>query len=135
MIVPPVLDTEAFDIKSYNNSSIRFVKDTRLTNASGTTFDMNIDRTVSLMDAGEVAADFNIQLTNDMKIVAYKSENKITNTGAQGMDKRGWSCICVDARLVLILHRPLLYSFLIEQELREGTIVNDDISVRYRRIG
>ena len=38
------------------------MKDTRLTNASGTTFDMNIDRTVSLMDAGEVAADFNIQL-------------------------------------------------------------------------
>ena len=88
-IVPPVLDTEAFDIKSQDNSSIRFVKDTRLTNASGTTFDMNIDRTVSLMDAGEVAADFNIQLTNDMKIVAYKSENKITNTGDKAWTKEG----------------------------------------------
>lgn len=59
---------------------------------------MNIDRTVSLMDAGEVAADFNIQLTNDTKIVAYKSENKITNTGDKAWT-RGWSCICVDARL------------------------------------
>ena len=50
---------------------------------------MNIDRTVSLMDAGEVAADFNIQLTNDMKIEAYKSENKITNTGDKAWTKRG----------------------------------------------
>lgn len=48
---------------------------------------------------GEVAADFNIQLTNDMKIVAYKSENKITNTGDKAWTKEGWSCICVDARL------------------------------------
>lgn len=117
-IVPPVLDTEAFDIKSQDNSSIRFVKDTRLTNASGTTFDMNIDRTVSLMDAGEVAADFNIQLTNDMKIVAYKSENKITNTGDKAWTKRVVLYLC-GCSAVLILHRPLLYSFLISKMRKE----------------
>ena len=42
-----------------------------------------------MIDAGEVAADFNIQLTNDMKIVAYKSENKITNTGDKAWTKEG----------------------------------------------
>ena len=36
-----------------------------------------------------MAADFNIQLTNDMKIVAYKSENKITNTGDKAWTKEG----------------------------------------------
>ena len=48
---------------------------------------MNIDRTVSLMDAGEVAADFDIELADDMKMVAYKSENKITNTGDNAWTK------------------------------------------------
>ena len=41
------------------------------------------------------------------------------------MDKRGWSCICVDARLFLILHRPLLYFIPYKQDA-EGTIVNDE---------
>lgn len=94
------------------------MKDTRLTNASGTTFDMNIDRTVSLMDAGEVAADFNIQLTNDMKIVAYKSENKITNTVTRHGQKRVVLYLC-GCSAVLILHRPLLYSFLISKMRKE----------------
>lgn len=123
-IVPPVLDTEAFDIKSQDNSSIRFVKDTRLTNASGTTFDMNIDRTVSLMDAGEVAADFNIQLTNDMKIVAYKSENKITNTGDKAWTKEGglvsvWMLGCFNPT-------PTTTVFIPYKQDAEGTIVNDE---------
>lgn len=88
-VVPAVLDTEAFDIKSQSDNSIRFVKDTRLENASGTIFNMNIDRTVSLMDADEVATEFDIQIENDMKIVAYKSENKITNTGDNAWTKEG----------------------------------------------
>ena len=34
-VVPAVLDTEPFKVEAQNESSIRFVKDTRLTNASG----------------------------------------------------------------------------------------------------
>ena len=123
-IVPTVLDTEAFAIKSQDDSSVHFVKDTRLTNASGTTFDMNIDRTVSLMNTDEVAADFGIQLSPGMKIVAYKSENKITNTGDSAWTKEGglvsvWMLGCFNPT-------PTTTVFIPYKEDAEGTIVNDE---------
>ena len=81
-------------------------------------------RTVSLMDAGEVAADFNIQLTNDMKIVAYKSENKITNTGDKAWTKEGglvsvWMLGCFNPT-------PTTTVFIPYKQDAEGTIVNDE---------
>lgn len=123
-IVPAVLDTEAFDIKSQSDNSIRFVKDARLINASGTIFDINIDRTVSLMETDEVATDFDIQLTNDMKIVAYKSENKITNKGDNAWTKEGglvsvWMLGCFNPT-------PTTTVFIPYKEDAEGAIVNDE---------
>ena len=120
-VVPTVLDTEAFAIKSQDDSSVHFVKDTRLTNASGTTFDMNIDRTVSLMNTDEVAADFSIQLSPDMKIVAYKSENKITNTGDSAWTKEGglvsvWMLGCFNPTPTTTVFIPY----------KEDAIVNDE---------
>lgn len=123
-LVPSVIDTEAFDVKSQGSGSIHFVKNTRLTNASGTVFDMNIDRTVSLMNADEVAADFGIQLSPDMKIVAYKSDNKITNTGDGAWTKEGglvsvWMLGCFNPT-------PTTTVFIPYKEDAEGTIVNDE---------
>lgn len=123
-VVPTVLDTEAFDIKSQDDSSIRFVKDTRLTNASGTTFDIHIDRIVSLMNAKEVSADFGIQLADGMKIVAYKSENKITNTSEKAWTKEGglvsiWMLGCFNPT-------PTTTVFIPYKQDAEGKIVNDE---------
>ena len=122
-VVPTVLDTEAFTIKSQDKSSIHFAKATRLTNASGTVFDMNIDRTVSLMNADEVAVDFDIQLSPDMKLVAYKSDNKITNTGLNAWTKEGGLVS------VWILSKfnptPTTTVFIPYKEDTEGIIVND----------
>ena len=122
--VPTVIDTEAFDIKSQNDSSIHFVKDTRLSNASGTAFKMNIERTVSLMDADEVATDFDIELAGDIKMVAYKSENKITNTGDKAWTKEGglvsvWMLGCFNPT-------PTTTVFIPYKEDAEGGIVNDE---------
>lgn len=88
-IVPPVLDTEAFEIESQTAGRVHFVKATSLTNASGSRFDMRIDRTVSLMSPEEVAAGFGIRLSDGMKLVAYRSDNRITNTGDRAWTKAG----------------------------------------------
>ena len=119
-----VLDTEAFTIKSQDKSSIHFAKDTRLTNASGTVFDMNIDRTVSLMNADEVAVDFDIQLSPDMKLVAYKSDNKITNTGLNAWTKEG-GLVSV-WMLSMFNPTPTTTVFIPYKEDTEGIIVNDE---------
>lgn len=123
-LVPPVIDTEAYDVKAESKSSIRFVKDTEVKNASGTTFNIHIDRTVSLMDNAEVAAEYGIELGNTMKVVAYKSDNKITNTGSEAWTK--------DKGLVsvwMLSHfnpTPTTTVFIPYNQEAEGRIVNDE---------
>lgn len=95
-----------------------------MTNASGTVFDMNIDRTVSLMNADEVAADFGIQLSPDMKLVAYKSDNKITNTGLNAWTKEG-GLVSV-WMLSMFNPTPTTTVFIPYKEDTEGIIVNDE---------
>lgn len=122
-VVPAVLDTEAFEIKSQDEGSITFSKDAHLTNVSGTTFDMNIDRKVSMMNAADVAKTFGIELSDDMKLVAYESENKITNTGENAWSKDGgmvsvWMLGCFNPT-------PTTTVFVPYNEEGEGVIVND----------
>lgn len=123
-LVPPVIDTEAYDVKAESKSSIRFVKDAEVKNASGTTFHINIDRTVSLMDNAEVAATYGIELGGSMKVVAYKSDNKITNTGSEAWTK--------DKGLVsvwMLSHfnpTPTTTVFIPYNQEAEGRIVNDE---------
>lgn len=88
-VVPTLIDTDTFNIVSQSNDEIRFAKDARLVNASGTSFDFKIDRTVSLMDSKDVSNDFGIDLMEGMKMVAYKSDNTITNTGDSTWTKKG----------------------------------------------
>lgn len=123
-VVPPVIDTEAFVVKSQSSNEIRFVKDCHLTNALGTTFDMNIDRVVSLMNHEEVSEDFGIEIPEDMKMVAYKSDNKITNTGDKAWSKDGglvsvWMLGCFNPT-------PTTTVFIPYDEDAEGKIVNDE---------
>lgn len=123
-VVPAVLDTESFKVESQNRNSIRFVKDTRLENASGTTFDMNIDRSVSLMNADEVAEDFDIQLADGMKMVAYTSENKITNTGENAW-RRETGLVSV-WMLGCFTPTPTTTVFIPYRQDADGTVVNDE---------
>lgn len=123
-VVPPVIDTETYEIKSQSPNEIEFVKDCRLTNASGTTFDINIDRTVSLMDAKQVSEDFGIEFADDMKMVAYKSDNKITNIGDSAWTKDGglvsvWMLGCFNPT-------PTTTVFIPYNQEAEGKIVNDE---------
>lgn len=123
-IVPSVIDTEAFVIESQDSSNVRFVKDARLTNASGTVFDMNIERQVSLMGIEEVVTDFGLELPQNVKMVAYRSDNKITNTGNTSWTKKSglisiWMLGCFNPS-------PTTTVFIPYKRNVEGAIVNDE---------
>ena len=111
-------------MKSEDNNSIRFVKDTQVKNASGTTFNLHIDRTVSLMDNAEVAAEYGIELNSTMKVVAYKSDNKITNTGSDAWTKeKGLVSVWM---LSHFNPTPTTTVFIPYNQAEEGRIVNDE---------
>ncbi len=83
---PPLIDTWPFEITERTKESVLFGKSATLTNYSGYTFEIKIDRRVTLIPAREIdelsGADF-----KGLNIVAYKSENTLTNTGREEWKK------------------------------------------------
>ncbi|WPJ95465.1 DUF6786 family protein [Coraliomargarita algicola] len=80
---PAVIDTEPFELVERTETSARFRKDTELMNFSGTVFKMAIERTVSLIDASEAGELLGVDLPEGVRLVAYETDNRITNTGEQ----------------------------------------------------
>ena len=122
--VPPVLDIEAFKIQSQSKNCICLTKEGCLTNACGTTFYLNIKRTISLLDINEFAASFNLEFPKDIKAVAYKSDNQITNIGNESWNKET-GLISV---WMLSMFNPTSATtvFIPYKQSRKGKIVNDE---------
>lgn len=121
--VPAMLDTEAFEITAQDTDHIRLVRQAQLTNAAGTTFQIQLDRTVSLMDTAEVARDFGIPLSKELKMVAYRTDNILTNRGNQAWTKEGglvsiWMLGC-------FAPTPTTTVFIPYKQDGQGPIVND----------
>lgn len=84
---PAAVDTEAYDIASQAGDRISFRKDMGLVNASGTRFDLRLDREVRLVPAAEAWKDVGLAMATGVDLVAYESVNHITNTGASPWKK------------------------------------------------
>jgi hypothetical protein len=82
----PAVNEGAFDIVSQEAGRIHFRKVMRLVNYSGTDFDLEVNREVRLLGAAEVAA-LGVSVPAGVKMVAYASDNNITNLGANAWTK------------------------------------------------
>jgi hypothetical protein len=78
---PPLIDTEPFEVTSTSDREVVFSREATLTNYSGTTFTFRIDRTIRLIDPKVFEEPFDLDLPKDARVVAYESENTVTNTG------------------------------------------------------
>jgi hypothetical protein len=83
---PPAVNEGAFDVASQAADRVQFRKVMRLTNYSGTEFDVAVDREVRVLGAAEVAA-LGVPVPAGVKMVAYSSANSITNVGANAWAK------------------------------------------------
>lgn len=86
---PAVIDTVPYEVVSSNPREVWFRHETRIVNYSGTQFDVRIDRTIRLVDADRCAAVLGLESMPEVAIVAFESENTITNTGDQAWGKEG----------------------------------------------
>jgi hypothetical protein len=77
---PPPINEGPFDVTSRAADRIAFKKVMRLVNYSGTVFDLEVDRSVGLLGAPDIAA-LGITVPAGVRTVAFRSENRITNTG------------------------------------------------------
>ncbi|MDX9883895.1 MAG: hypothetical protein RBS73_17675 [Prolixibacteraceae bacterium] len=122
--VPPVLDTEHFEIKNQDSRQVTFTKHAMLKNASGTEFNLGIERRVSLLPKDTLASLFNIDLPDELDVVAYQTDNTITNEGSQAWTKQGG--LLSIWMLGMFNPSPSTTVFIPYQEEGNGVIVNDN---------
>ena len=85
---PKWIDVEPFDTVSTSTTEATFRRDVSFANYSGTPFNVRIDRTVKLLDAGNVWQKLNIPSASGVSVVAFETNNRITNTGQSHWSKQ-----------------------------------------------
>jgi hypothetical protein len=84
--VPKELDTEAFDLVASDKTSAQFEKQMHLENFSGTSFDLKVNRKISLLDDSAIQVLLG-KLPTAVKAVGFQSDNMVTNTGMAEWNK------------------------------------------------
>jgi hypothetical protein len=91
---PPPIDTEAWTVVTKTKQAVQLEKSMTLTNYAGTELQLLADRTITILPKSEITGKAGLPLTDAVKAVGYRTENKITNTGKQAWDeKTGAPCI------------------------------------------
>ena len=79
--VPEPFDWGAWDISSQSPTSVAFRKRMSLVNFSGTPFDIDVERTVKVLNDIEIATTLGTAPGNGVQTVAFESSNTVTNAG------------------------------------------------------
>ncbi len=85
--VPSFIDTASYIVAAAGQSSATFTKQTSVTNFTGTTFNVVIERKITLLSKDEAAAKLHIAVPADVHFVGFETENKVTNTGSSDWTK------------------------------------------------
>ena len=80
---PAVIDTEPFELMKTSSSRAVFRRRASLVNYSGFEFDLQVDRTIRLLERAEVESAFGVRAPDGVRLVAFESENHVTNTGSE----------------------------------------------------
>ena len=123
-VVPPVIDTEPFELVESNSDRAEFVKNTVLTNASGTEFRVGIRRAISLLSMNSLSDLLSIEIPPGIQGVAYQTDNIIQNTGDEAWTRENG--LLSSWMLCMFNPTPTPTVFIPFQEDAEGVIVNDD---------
>lgn len=80
---PAVLDTEPFDVIEKSPDHALFARNFKLSNYSGTVFDVKIERDVRLLPAADVWHHLGVPASAGTSVVGYESANRLTNAGKE----------------------------------------------------
>jgi hypothetical protein len=80
--VPEAFDWGAWEIAGRSASSLKFHKRMALANYSGTTFDVDVERTVTLLTTTDAASMLGLSEAGQARMVAFESNNTVRNAGS-----------------------------------------------------
>lgn len=84
---PAPIDTEPFELISSSTNEVNFKKDIQLENYSGTAFNLSVNRQVRVLEPDEANATLGVTPAPVIKMVAFESSNRMTNTGDKPWEK------------------------------------------------
>lgn len=84
---PAILDTLPFEVTGKSRDRAAFAAKFSLTNYSGTKFDVAVNRQVRLLDAATTWKKLGVPPADNVSLVAYESDNRITNAGQSAWKK------------------------------------------------
>lgn len=79
--VPPSIDTLPFTVVSSDKDKVVFSHTTSLDNYKGSTFDLEINRSVTLLGRPALSEKLGQEIPDNVKWVAYETENIVKNAG------------------------------------------------------
>ncbi len=78
---PKLIDLKPFDVKWKTSNKVIFTKTASLTNYSGFTFDLAIEREVKVLSTKEIIDELGLNNADGIKAVAYQTTNTLKNIG------------------------------------------------------
>ena len=126
-VVPKEIDTEPFEVVEQTSVRVGFRKNFTLTNASGTTMKIGIERTVKLLDLNDTENALGMNLDKSLALVGYESVNTLFNSGQEAWNEKTGAL----SIWMLSMFNPspsglVFIPFKKGSENEKGTRVNDD---------
>lgn len=81
--VPAAFAEGAWTIEEQSDTSVTYTRSMQVTNYGGTTFDLNVERTVRLLTDDDVAAHLDTAVPDGAQWVGFETINRVTNTGEE----------------------------------------------------
>jgi len=86
---PALIDTQPYEVKTKTDREVTFRHEAKIKNYSDTHFLIRIERTVRLLDRSRIDELLGVKLPPAIDVVAYETENILTNTGDTAWTKDG----------------------------------------------
>jgi hypothetical protein len=78
---PAPIDTLPFKVEAREKNEVEFSAEFSLTNYSGTVFEVEVERSVKLLESADAWKKLGLRRAKDVTVVAYESHNEIENVG------------------------------------------------------
>lgn len=126
-LVPKAIDSEPFNLVSSTSTEAKFEKVMHLENYSGTAFDIQVDRTITLLNKNSINKFLGLELSSDIRSVGFQSVNSIINTGSDTWnEKTGLLSIWILSMLQSNDQTSVVVPFRLGDTTKLGKILTDD---------
>ena len=123
---PEPFDWGAWTVEKQFGTSVTFTKHMDVVNHSGTSFSIDVSRTVQLLGPTDVRARLHSTVPAGVKMVAFESDNTVTNSGKSAWDpSRGLVSIWILGQFTPTPSTTIAIPFAQGSEGSLGAIVND----------